>query len=125
MKNIILNEVSLEHVDTKVVAVPNIKIGTRESFQHLYSETFYSLYPNLLFELGGMLLSDDIFAKHSSGTNSLKVKYNNEMQMKNDKWDVTNLLSSSELPLIDQISLYFENEWEIYEIFHNNLTGRN
>lgn len=38
-----------------------------------------------------------------------------------EKWDVRNLMVSSELSQMDQVSVYFQNEWETLEIFHNMI----
>ena len=44
LENIVLNEVVAEHFDVEVTSISYIKIDTRETFKHLFSETLYSLY---------------------------------------------------------------------------------
>lgn len=112
---------SLKHINNKVTLVSNINIDTREAFTYLYFETFYSLYPNFFNIIGGMLFTRDFFAKHSSGTNSIKVWYDNKMEIKDEKWDGRNLLISSKSPFLDQVSLIYDKEWKIYEIFYGNI----
>jgi hypothetical protein len=103
LEKIILNEVVLEHVDTKVTSMIDIKIDSREDFQHLYSKTSYSLYPDLITIPSGMLITHDDFTKHLAGNNSLNVQFGGKMQLKDEKLDGGKLLSSSELPSIDKI----------------------
>ena len=47
LENIVLSEVAPKHFDVEVTSISDIKIDTRGTFQHLYSKTFYSLYPDL------------------------------------------------------------------------------
>ena len=82
LDNIFLNDVVPNQVDTEVTSMSNTKMVTRRTFQHLYYETLYSLYPNLFVCPSVMLLIDDIFAKCFSTTNSLKVQYDNKMYIK-------------------------------------------
>ena len=61
LENIYLNGVV---PDTKFTSVSDTCISTRNTFRKLYSKTFYSLYPNLFTKHDGMILIDDLFAKH-------------------------------------------------------------
>ena len=117
MENTIINEVILEHIDVEITLVLDIKIDIREAFQNLYSETFYSLYPDLFAELDKMLLNGALLEFFFGGTNSLRVYFYNKMHIKDEGLDGRKLLTSFDLYSMDTILVYFEKEWEIYEIF--------
>ena len=43
------------------------------------------------------------------------------MLIKDEELDGRKLLTSSKIPLVDQFLVYFDKEWEIYEIFQNKM----
>ena len=79
----------------------DMKIDTREAFSNLYFEKFYLVSPNLFIGPNGMLLHDDIFRDHEVFGRKV--------------------LTSSELPSIDQLLVYFHKQCEIYELFWNKM----
>lgn len=60
LENISLNEVVPKHMDTNIGLVLDTKIDIRETFQELYTDTFYSLHLNLFIRTNGILLSDNL-----------------------------------------------------------------
>ena len=63
-----------------------------------------------------MLITHDYVSNHSLGIYSFTLQFGSKMESMDRRWDGRNLLTYFELPLIDQVSFYFEKEWEIYEI---------
>ena len=61
LEGIAPNEVLLEHMKNEISLVLDTRIFTRDTFQKLYSNIFYSLYLDLFTKNNGMLLRDDIF----------------------------------------------------------------
>ena len=87
-ENIVHYEVIPKHIDTKFTSVSDTKIYTRETFQNLYFDILYSLYPGLFARLDGVMLIDDLF--------------------RDEKMVGRKLLTSYELPLIDQFLVYVD-----------------
>ena len=61
LEKIVVNEVVPEEMDTKIASMSHTNIDTMVTFQELYSETFFSLYPNLFIETNAIVLNDDLF----------------------------------------------------------------
>lgn len=88
IRNIALNEVVPKHMGTNISSVSNDKIDIWDNFRDLYSDTLYSLYPDLFNIIDGMLFRDELFR-------------DKEMYGRN-------VLALSNLSSIDQLSVYVD-----------------
>lgn len=94
LENISINEIVLKHMDNKIAFMWDTKIDTSETFWELYSETFYSLFPDPFNKTDGMLHNGDF--SRDEGVCGRK------------------LLASSKLCSMNQLLAYLDKEWEVY-----------
>lgn len=96
----------------------DIKFESREDFIYLHYETFYSLYLDLFNEPGGIEPTHGHLAKHSSGSNFIKVQNDGNLEIK----DAMNMVISFEYSYTNQVSFHIGRDWDAFEIFKEGIS---